>query len=99
MKIKIKTIMAGPDGAFQPGDTPDLAKGVAQALVDGGFAEAIEMPEPAEDEIPEQEQENTGQDLEDMSLEELRGLAKAAGIDGHKMNKATLIKVLSATNE
>ncbi|OPX87738.1 MAG: hypothetical protein A4E53_02360 [Pelotomaculum sp. PtaB.Bin104] len=101
MKVKIKTIMAGPDGSYMPGDEPDLSGVTTQDLIAGGFAEAIEEPvikheEPAETDSGTPEHEDPNPVLEDMALAELRDLAKAFGIDGHKMNKATLIKALSA---
>lgn len=42
MKIKLKTLMAGPDGVFQPGDVRDVSREQAIALVAGGYAEAFE---------------------------------------------------------
>lgn len=42
MKVKLKTTMAGPGGTANPGDIVDLPNG--QELIDGGFAESIEIP-------------------------------------------------------
>ena len=41
MKVKLKTLMAGPGGCFQPGETIDVKEAEARALVSGGFAEAV----------------------------------------------------------
>jgi len=38
MRIKMVSLMAGPDGVRRPGDTLDLPAGEAAALVRGGFA-------------------------------------------------------------
>ena len=46
MKVKLKTIMAGPGGGCDPGSEIDVDKKTADALIDGGFAQAIE-PEAA----------------------------------------------------
>lgn len=63
MKVRMITIMAGPTGGFQPGDTPDFEKAFATALVAGGYAEALESTEPEEPgqlEAPEQPEEKEG---------------------------------------
>lgn len=39
MKVKLKTIYSGPEGTYQPGETPDLKDG--QDLIDGGYAETV----------------------------------------------------------
>lgn len=44
MKVKIKTIMAGPGGNYLPGDEADLPDEVAHSLISGGFAESMEEP-------------------------------------------------------
>lgn len=44
MKIKMRTLMAGPDGTFQPGQTRDVSAKQAKALIDGGFAERVQTP-------------------------------------------------------
>lgn len=46
MRIRMLTIMAGPDGIVHPGQEVDLAPERARELIDGGFAEAIARPEP-----------------------------------------------------
>lgn len=49
MKIKMRTLMCGPKGTWHPGQTVDLALHVAQDLVNGGFATAIDL-------LPKQEE-------------------------------------------
>ncbi len=53
MKIRIRTIVAGPNGNFQPGDEPDVDDDFGKSLIDGGYAElaveAEEEPEKVED--------------------------------------------------
>jgi hypothetical protein len=44
MKVRLKTLMAGPDGMFQPGSVIDLEGNEAQSLVSAGYAEPIERP-------------------------------------------------------
>lgn len=41
MKIKLKTVMAGPNGVFNPGDELDLPVEQAQALIQGCYALAV----------------------------------------------------------
>jgi len=52
MKIRLKTLMAGPDGVFPPGSVIEVSPEEAQALIAGGYAERLERPpEKAEVEV------------------------------------------------
>lgn len=42
MKIRMLTLAAGPDGVLQPGQEVDLPGEQARALIEGGYAEAVE---------------------------------------------------------
>lgn len=42
MKVKMKTIKAGPKGSARPGDTIIVEDHEGRALVDGGFAALVE---------------------------------------------------------
>ena len=44
MKVRLKTLMAGPEGVFQPGSVVDLESDHAEALISGGYAERMERP-------------------------------------------------------
>ncbi len=44
MKVKLKTLMAGPEGVFQPGSVIDLAMDEADSLVAAGYAELVDRP-------------------------------------------------------
>ena len=44
MRIRLKTLMAGPEGVFQPGSVIDVDSGEAGALVSSGRAELLEWP-------------------------------------------------------
>jgi hypothetical protein len=44
MKVKLKTLMAGPEGVFQPGSVIDLDMDEADSLIFVGYAEPIEHP-------------------------------------------------------
>ncbi|MFH1852546.1 MAG: hypothetical protein ABIA75_09390 [Candidatus Neomarinimicrobiota bacterium] len=46
-KIIMKTISAGPDGCWQPGQKRECDEKTARDLVDHGFAEYQEKPAPA----------------------------------------------------
>ena len=46
MKIKLRTLVANPDGVFQPGTVVDFPEWSAKQLVNGGFAEALEITPP-----------------------------------------------------
>jgi len=45
MKIRMKTLMAGPRGVRQPGEVCTLPQSEAAVLVDLGFAECLEPEE------------------------------------------------------
>lgn len=45
MRVRLKSLIAGPDGVFAPGTELDRADG--EALVAGGYAEPLEAPAPA----------------------------------------------------
>ena len=48
MKIKMKTMMAGPKGTFGPGSIIDVSEEEGANLVAGGYAEAVpDSPKPA----------------------------------------------------
>jgi hypothetical protein len=42
MKVRLKTLMAGPEGVFGPGSVIDLDTDQAEALVSAGYAERLE---------------------------------------------------------
>lgn len=42
MKIKLRTLLAGPRGCVHPGTVIDWPEVEAQALIQGGYAEAVE---------------------------------------------------------
>lgn len=39
MKVRMRTLMAGPDGVHSPGDMADLPNEQAIAMIDGGYAD------------------------------------------------------------
>lgn len=41
MKVKMKSIKAGPSGNAMPGETIDISAEEAKALTDGGFADEV----------------------------------------------------------
>lgn len=55
MRIKMKTLAAGPNGVLSPGQEVEVAGDLARALIEGGYAEAVEkIWETAAAEPPEQ---------------------------------------------
>jgi hypothetical protein len=44
MKVRLKTLMAGPDGVFGPGSVVDIDIDQAEVLVSAGYAECLERP-------------------------------------------------------
>ena len=44
MKIRLKTLMAGPGGVFLPGSVIEVSPEEARALIAGGYAEAVPRP-------------------------------------------------------
>ncbi len=75
MKIRMKTLEAGPDGVFQVGAVRDLDEKAARARVDGGFAEYIgipareQAPEAAEEERDVEPEEETTDESEEQASE------------------------------
>jgi hypothetical protein len=48
MRVRLKTVMAGPDGVFHAGSVIDPPADVAEALIAAGYAERLErQPETA----------------------------------------------------
>jgi protein-S-isoprenylcysteine O-methyltransferase Ste14 len=43
MKVRLKTLMAGPEGVFLPGSVIEVPPEEANALIAGGFAEQVEQ--------------------------------------------------------
>ena len=41
MKIRMKSLMAGPDGIYHPGQEVEVADDLAKALIKAGYAEEI----------------------------------------------------------
>jgi hypothetical protein len=64
MRVKLISIMSGPDGSHDAGTVLDLPKPKAKELIDGGFAVAIDekaeaeaaAEDPAEPRTPNEEQ-------------------------------------------
>lgn len=46
MKIKLRTLVANPDGVFQPSTVVDFPDWSAKELVKDGYAEALEVTPP-----------------------------------------------------
>jgi hypothetical protein len=44
MKVRLKTLMAGPEGVFHSGSVIDLPKEEAEALISKGYAEPFDQP-------------------------------------------------------
>ena len=42
MRVRLKTVMAGPDGVFHAGSVIDPPTDVAEALIAAGYAERLE---------------------------------------------------------
>lgn len=46
MQIRMKTVMAGPEGTRHPGQIVEVSVREGEALVSGGFAEQVGAQEP-----------------------------------------------------
>ena len=44
MRIRLNSLYAGPAGIIQPGQEVDMPEAVAAALVNGGYAVALDAP-------------------------------------------------------
>lgn len=53
MIIKMKSLAAGPDGVMASGKEYNLDDNVAQALIDGGYAELVGGQDAPIDDAPE----------------------------------------------
>lgn len=47
MRVRMSTLYAGPSGIIHQGKEGDIPEAEAQALIAGGYAEAVGMPEKA----------------------------------------------------
>ena len=45
MRVQMKTLYAGPSGVIHQGKEGDIPEAEAQALIAGGYADAVGMPE------------------------------------------------------
>ena len=45
MRVRMKTLYAGPAGVIHPGKECDISADAGQALISGGYADAVGMPE------------------------------------------------------
>ena len=62
MRIKIKTLGAGPDGIWFPGAVVDLSAARARELIERGFADPVDGPSVPEDAVfPGGERAATGE--------------------------------------
>ena len=53
MKIRLITLMAGPEGVFPPGSVIEVSPEEARALIAGGYAEPVpRQAAPPKDELP-----------------------------------------------
>lgn len=55
MRVRFKTISAGPKGALFPGDLLDVSDAEAKTLVQRGYADYVTPPEP--EPVPEADEE------------------------------------------
>lgn len=53
MKVKFKTIDAGPAGVRQPGSVVEVSEAEGKALLEGGYAELVEPAKKAKKEKAE----------------------------------------------
>lgn len=44
MKVKMRTLMSGPEGTFAPGQTIDVSEGEGKQLIEAGYAEKVIIP-------------------------------------------------------
>ena len=51
MRVRLKTLYAGPSGVTHPGQIVDLPAAEAVALLNGGYADAVDAP-PIETAVP-----------------------------------------------
>lgn len=52
MKIRMLTLSAGPNGVRMAGQVIDVDQKEAKALIEGGYAEAIDEPKQEDEEKP-----------------------------------------------
>jgi hypothetical protein len=52
MRVKVNSLMAGPQGVFRPGEVGDFEPGLAAALVRDGYGEYVDAPPAPQKETP-----------------------------------------------
>ena len=53
MRIRMKTLAAGPLATYRPGEVADVDAATAQAFIDGGYAEAVEQVQAVRESVQE----------------------------------------------
>ena len=106
MRIRMKTILAGPSFTTVPGQVIDVPDEQAQALCDGRFAEAVETDptvapapesEPETEAAPASEEDEYRASLWEKTVKTLRAMVEEADVDvGGRVPKAELIDILVA---
>ncbi|GEM_PF-3465633 len=92
MRVRMKTLMCGPEGNHYPGDTPDFPEEQAKDLIKGGFAEKLGTASPStgakgksgsrkSNEKTKQQELVPETDLEKLSRKKLLARAEEAGLD------------------
>lgn len=83
MKVKMNSIMAGPDGCYAAGQVVNLPAEKAEALISGGFAVSLEPEKKAKKEEPVKEQEPEEKEPE----EEMAALKGAPEVAAKRVRK------------
>lgn len=63
MRVRYKTLSAGPTGTFRPGDEEDVTESEARMLEAGGYAERVE---PVEEQPLRQERRARKRDMDEV---------------------------------
>lgn len=91
MKVRMKTILAGPAGNAQPGQVVEVGAEMGQALMDAGFAEAIEVA------VPELTAEGAVMSwLMGLTVKQLKGVAAEMNVElDDRPRKADIAEALA----
>ena len=89
-RVKLQTILAGPNGNGHPGDILNMTDEAAEALVAGRFAVAVDVATP-DSESDGGDSDGDAAEIKPITLTDLRIRARELNIDGRSnMDRATL---------
>lgn len=94
LKIKMRTLAAGPTGAMEPGKVYNVDEKEAKQLVDGLYAKYVDAPAVQKDDSPELP--TSLEEFSELKADEQKALLKELGIEGDDSNEEKRIALFEA---